>query len=106
VSGPFTTGHTRYFVPIGIRGPNGFYGGPAGYHEAADKAEAEARGAIELKPGKPEFLMTDRDETVKHLRAAIRALRGDKELGDVCRGMIADDIEQMLALAEQRKSDG
>ena len=40
--------------------------------------------------------MTDWEETINHLRAAIRALRGDKELGDVCRGMIADDIEAVL----------
>uniref|UniRef100_A0A6M3LWG8 Uncharacterized protein n=1 Tax=viral metagenome TaxID=1070528 RepID=A0A6M3LWG8_9ZZZZ len=51
-----TTGHTRYFVPICIRGPNGFYGGPAGYQEIRDRAEAESRAPIILEPGKPEFL--------------------------------------------------
>ena len=48
-----TFGPIRYWVPVCIRGPHGFYGGPSGYHEVATRAEAEAREPITLEPGKP-----------------------------------------------------
>ena len=49
----FTLGPSRYFVPICIRHPHGFYGGPAGYQEIRDKAEAEARAPIVLEAETP-----------------------------------------------------
>ena len=32
-----TFGPTRYFVPVCVRYPHGFVGGPAGYEETEDK---------------------------------------------------------------------
>ena len=33
----FTFGPTRYFVPVSVRHPHGFLGGPRGYEETEDK---------------------------------------------------------------------
>ena len=33
----FTYGPTRYFVPVCVRYPHGFVGGPDGYEETEDK---------------------------------------------------------------------
>ena len=33
----FTYGPTRYFVPVCVRYPHGFLGGPDGYEETEDK---------------------------------------------------------------------
>lgn len=52
----FTFRAPTYFVPICIRHEHGYYGGPAGYQEIRDKAEAARRGAIELIAGKPQLL--------------------------------------------------
>ena len=41
-------GPRRYFVPISIRHPHGYYGGPAGYQEMR-QGEAKERAPIILK---------------------------------------------------------
>lgn len=54
-------GRPRYFVPISIlhRHPRGFHGGPAGYQEIRDKAEAERRGVIVIVEGEPKLLTAE-----------------------------------------------
>jgi len=43
-----TLGPARYFVPVCVRTPLGFVGGPSGYHEVTE-AEARDAGPIVVK---------------------------------------------------------
>jgi hypothetical protein len=46
-------GRPTYFVPICIQHPHGFYGGPAGYQEIRNKAEAIDAAPIVLRTTPP-----------------------------------------------------